>query len=247
MSVLALSIIAICILAPILMVMVNSIVTYKTITIKKRGGGTRKQRVMVLANGQYKFVKNTGSGAGTTAKGSKKKKKKSKSSSTGGTTTSNTKRKVLPEFPLYQIVAGFIILNGLSLNAIGTFLESIRTFIVYNLTFMSTQFPGGKGSLISASSPGFGLPGGGVGNYEYGDRLPGVVLNSTLKDDFLKLVISCMDAYRMANIRTTIWATVRAIAIVTAWTGGLKWANSKLPITIPKSIPIFGLFRIRVR
>jgi hypothetical protein len=35
--------------------------TYKNIRIKKRGGGTRLQRVQVLASGKYKFVKNTGS------------------------------------------------------------------------------------------------------------------------------------------------------------------------------------------
>jgi len=32
--------------------------TYKNIQIKKRGGGTRLQRVQVLASGKYKFVKN---------------------------------------------------------------------------------------------------------------------------------------------------------------------------------------------
>ena len=31
---------------------------FKIITIKKRGGGTRKQRVQVLASGKFKFVKN---------------------------------------------------------------------------------------------------------------------------------------------------------------------------------------------
>lgn len=35
-------------------------VTYKTIRIKKKGGGTRAQRVQVLASGKYKFVKNPG-------------------------------------------------------------------------------------------------------------------------------------------------------------------------------------------
>ena len=33
-------------------------VTFKNITLKKRGGGTRKQRVKVLASGKFKFVKN---------------------------------------------------------------------------------------------------------------------------------------------------------------------------------------------
>ena len=32
--------------------------TFKNIQIKKRGGGTRLQRVQVLASGKYKFVKN---------------------------------------------------------------------------------------------------------------------------------------------------------------------------------------------
>lgn len=32
--------------------------TYKNIRVKKRGGGTRLQRVKVLASGKYKFVKN---------------------------------------------------------------------------------------------------------------------------------------------------------------------------------------------
>jgi hypothetical protein len=32
--------------------------TFKNIRIKKRGGGTRLQRVQVLASGKYKFVKN---------------------------------------------------------------------------------------------------------------------------------------------------------------------------------------------
>jgi hypothetical protein len=34
----------------------------KTITIKKAGGGTRKQKVKVLASGKYRFVKNTTKG-----------------------------------------------------------------------------------------------------------------------------------------------------------------------------------------
>lgn len=33
--------------------------TVKTITIKKRGGGTRKQKVKVLSSGKFKFIKNS--------------------------------------------------------------------------------------------------------------------------------------------------------------------------------------------
>ena len=36
----------------------------KTITIKKRGGGTRKQKVQVLASGKFKFIKNKAKSAG---------------------------------------------------------------------------------------------------------------------------------------------------------------------------------------
>lgn len=37
--------------------------TFKTITLKKKGGGTRRQRVKILASGKYKFVKNPKKGA----------------------------------------------------------------------------------------------------------------------------------------------------------------------------------------
>jgi len=47
---------------------VSHMVTYKNIRVKMKGGKSRLQRVKVLANGQYRFVKNTGG-----AKGSKRK------------------------------------------------------------------------------------------------------------------------------------------------------------------------------
>ena len=54
--------------------------TFKNIRIKKKGGGTRTQRVKVLASGKYKFVKNL----------SKSRTKKSKTRRT----KSNPKRRV---------------------------------------------------------------------------------------------------------------------------------------------------------
>ena len=42
--------------------------TYKNIKINKRGGGTRLQRVQVLASGKYKFVKNLTKGRKKTTK-----------------------------------------------------------------------------------------------------------------------------------------------------------------------------------
>lgn len=47
--------------------------TFKTITIKKRGGGTRKQKVKVLASGKFRFVKNSATKAKRTTKRIKRK------------------------------------------------------------------------------------------------------------------------------------------------------------------------------
>ena len=65
--------------------------TFKNIRIKKRGGGTRLQRVQVLASGKYKFVKNLVKGKGkTTSKG--KGRSASKVSNVGNKGTYSTER-----------------------------------------------------------------------------------------------------------------------------------------------------------
>lgn len=48
--------------------------TYKNIKIKKKGGGTRIQRVRVLKSGKYQFVKNVGSKSKNLTKNNKKRK-----------------------------------------------------------------------------------------------------------------------------------------------------------------------------
>jgi hypothetical protein len=72
---------------------------YKNIRVNKKGGGTRLQRVMVKANGQYKFVKNKK----TTKKRSKSTKKKTTTrkrsvskKSTGGRRTSRRMNITIP-------------------------------------------------------------------------------------------------------------------------------------------------------
>jgi hypothetical protein len=50
--------------------------SYKNIRIKKKGGGTRIQRVQVLASGKYKFVKNTGTKSRTKASSKPKTKRR---------------------------------------------------------------------------------------------------------------------------------------------------------------------------
>jgi hypothetical protein len=58
--------------------------TYKNIRIKMKNGKSRLQRVQVLANGKYKFVKNTGSA-------SKPRKRKAGKTRGRGTTTAKKK------------------------------------------------------------------------------------------------------------------------------------------------------------
>lgn len=45
---------------------------FKTINIKKRGGGTRKQKVKVLSSGKFKFVKNSSSSRSKTKRTKKR-------------------------------------------------------------------------------------------------------------------------------------------------------------------------------
>jgi len=78
----------------------------KTITIKKRGGGTRKQKVKVLASGKYKFMKNP-----TTKRRkspTRKKKKKYKRRSTTARRKKRTSRRGFSYqslFPLLKAAA----------------------------------------------------------------------------------------------------------------------------------------------
>ncbi len=77
--------------------------TYKNIRIKKRGGGTRLQRVQVLASGKYKFVKNLTKSSNKST--TKKKKSGSKSMAT------NRKRRAftIPAALTSGVLLGFVI------------------------------------------------------------------------------------------------------------------------------------------
>jgi len=77
---------------------------YKNIRIKKKGGGTRLQRVQVLASGKYKFVKNTG-----TAKTSKRKstkRKSTKNKKTRGKRMAKSKKKKGNGFSITGLIRG---------------------------------------------------------------------------------------------------------------------------------------------
>ena len=82
--------------------------TYKNIKIKKRGGGTRTQRVQVLASGKYKFVKNTSKSS--KSKTTKRKSKKTGSRSMAKKKRTNRRRKfTIPGALVAGVGAGFFI------------------------------------------------------------------------------------------------------------------------------------------
>jgi len=76
--------------------------TYKNIRIKKRGGGTRLQRVQVLASGKYKFVKNI-------SKSSTTKKTKKKSGSKKMATNRKRRQFTVPAALVSGVALGFVI------------------------------------------------------------------------------------------------------------------------------------------
>lgn len=79
--------------------------TFKNIRIKKRGGGTRLQRVKVLASGKYQFVKNL------TSKASK------------GAKTTRNKGKSVSKRMARQITIPVALLAGASAGMIGPAIE----------------------------------------------------------------------------------------------------------------------------
>lgn len=75
--------------------------TYKNIKIKKRGGGTRLQRVQVLKSGKYKFVRNQSKGP------TSKKKSKSNPNKRGNRKTANNRQLTVPIAIVAPVVGSF--------------------------------------------------------------------------------------------------------------------------------------------
>lgn len=94
----------------------------KTITIKKRGGGTRKQRVKVLASGKFKFIKNKAKSAGRRIRSAGKKVNKpsrSRSRSSGMARQQSVRRSKSTAMKLYdkkniKVIAIKTLIGGLS-------------------------------------------------------------------------------------------------------------------------------------
>lgn len=108
---------------------------FVNVSVKKAGGGYRKQRAMVLANGRYKFVKNvkhtgrssaTSNGKGKTVAKSKSKKKHRKSTAMTHTRTTRAAKRThrrrrhggsfagVPVVPVALAAAGLAYLTGKS-------------------------------------------------------------------------------------------------------------------------------------
>jgi len=64
----------------------------KVITIKKRGGGTRKQRVKVLASGKFKFIKNKVRSAGSKIKSKTRRRSSSKNTNKQGSRSKGSRK-----------------------------------------------------------------------------------------------------------------------------------------------------------
>jgi len=94
--------------------------TYKNIKIKKKGGGTRLQRVQVLASGKYKFVKNVGS--------SKKKVKKKGNPKSKGSKKKMAKRRnmTIPIAPIVGILAAPAISSAIPHVIAGNWQQAIN-------------------------------------------------------------------------------------------------------------------------
>lgn len=204
---------------------------YKNIRIKKKGGGTRLQRVQVLASGKYKFVKNKkGSTKRSPKKRSTKKKRSTRKSGGSPVTRKNTSRK---EVPLFQVIAGAMILDAGTGGAFAQMAEAFLTWIATHLTsgeyvvknysladdwnkFISTSISAWRSHTVP--STGSGWPPGG-------------------------------DTEAVTHRAQTIRAVAKAGFMVWAWRAGLKWANRNAPIVrgkIPKSIPI-GAYKVVIR
>lgn len=84
--------------------------TYKNIRIKKKGGGTRLQRVKVLASGKFKFVKNLKKKVTKAAKRVTKRKTTRRTSpkKTGGRKTGKSFLSTQTLFKFFRIGALFI-------------------------------------------------------------------------------------------------------------------------------------------
>jgi len=133
----------------------------KLITIKKRGGGTRKQRVQVLASGKFKFIKNKMKSAGSKIKSKAKRKSKGKSnkqvSGSKGSRKMGSKQNTLNRLYPKKKASDIAIKAGLGVAA----------GIVIRLATMFNQSPLVRETGNRAASTVSAYLGGGTGEIAY--------------------------------------------------------------------------------
>ena len=104
-------------------------VRFKNITVKKRGGGSRKQRVQVLKSGKFKFVKNLRRSKSNPKKGKTKKRRSRRMAKRKRRRSSSM---TIPLAPILGLVGGFVIpatwqgQSPLSLIMAGRFPDAIE-------------------------------------------------------------------------------------------------------------------------
>jgi len=132
---------------------------FKVITIKKRGGGTRKQRVQVMSSGKFKFVKNK-----TTRKAPKKRSKskapkrkapKRKSNKAPKRSKTVVKRSLTSKIPFVNNPTIRKVATGIGLATIGVGVISLVAPQIANnpivkpaLAFLGGGIPGVIGQVV---------------------------------------------------------------------------------------------------
>ena len=149
----------------------------KIITIKKRGGGTRKQRVRVLPSGKFKFIKNNFKSTPKKSKRSAPKRKAPKRKTNKRKTPPNrkmaTKKKgILDNIPLVNNPTFKKVALGVGTATIGVSILSLVAPSIANqplvkpvLAFVGGGIPGVIGQLVTQGGiGGLGKLVGGNGN-----------------------------------------------------------------------------------
>ena len=156
---------------------------FKVITIKKRGGGTRKQRVQVLSSGKFKFVKNKTTRSApkktravTKRKPSKRKTPKRKSNKPKTTRKPVVKRSITSKIPFVNNPTIRKVATGIGLATIGVGVISLvapqfanNPIIKPALAFLGGGTPGVIGQVVVGGGLGaLGVGGSSNGNTNTG-------------------------------------------------------------------------------
>jgi len=121
-------------------------VKYKNIRIKKKGGGTRLQRVMVLASGKYKFVKNLTKSRSTRTRTTRKRTKRRKTNLTRkkrgrrGKSLVQTAYKLIPTLALAAPAAGIAMSGATGKQKVGMFVRAYTGYSPPNMGLGTTGF-----------------------------------------------------------------------------------------------------------